>query len=61
MVNPMVCAGYGVCVGTASEIFDLTPDGHGFAKVLEVPEELQHVVRAAARQCPTGAILVKED
>jgi ferredoxin len=60
IVNPMVCAGYGICAGVLPELFQIGGDGHGYANVLEVPADLEDAVRSTAQRCPTGAIVVAE-
>jgi ferredoxin len=52
------CAGHGVCVGLAPDVFELVDDGYSVTKVSEVPPELEDAVRAAVRQCPTHAITI---
>jgi ferredoxin len=60
-VDASVCAGFGVCVGLAPDVFMLHDDGYAIVRVVEVPKELQEMVRAAASQCPSGAISLSED
>ncbi len=60
-IDPDVCAGFGVCVGLSSELFDLHDDGYGIVLVSEVPPELEEIARAAVSQCPANAISISED
>jgi ferredoxin len=60
-VDPQVCAGFGVCLGFSTEVFELHDDGYAIVRVSEVPQELEDAVRAAVRQCPSGAISVSDD
>lgn len=60
-VDADLCAGYGVCVGHAPEVFDLTPDGYTVARVDEVSAEQASAVRLAAAECPTGAITITDE
>jgi ferredoxin len=57
-VDADVCAGHGVCVALAPDVFELTDDGYTVAKVDQVPAEHEAAVRAAANQCPTHAITI---
>jgi ferredoxin len=45
VVDADVCAGHGVCVGLAADVFELTP-------------EHEAAVRSAVHQCPTNAITI---
>lgn len=55
-VDEDVCAGHGICLGLAPEVFDLDDDGYAVVLVAEVPDEQVEAVRKAVQQCPTGAI-----
>jgi ferredoxin len=57
-VDADVCAGHGVCVGLAPDVFELTDAGYTVAKTGAVPAEHEAAVRAAVNQCPTGAITI---
>lgn len=52
------CQGYGICVSTAPNVFDI--DDSGLVVVLEdtVPDEQSSLVTQAALGCPTSAITV---
>ena len=60
VVDADVCAGHGVCVSLAPEIFELTDDGFSRVKVATIPAEREAAVRTAVRQCPTTAITTAE-
>lgn len=59
-VDPNLCAGFGVCIGLSSEVFELHDDGYAVVLVKEVPEELEDTVREAVSQCPANAISVSD-
>ena len=58
VVDADVCAGHGVCVGLAPDVFELTDHGYTVVKVDEVPVGEEAAVRNAADQCPTNAITI---
>jgi ferredoxin len=60
-VDAGVCAGFGVCLGLCSEVFELHDDGYAIVRVSEVPQELEDAVREAVNQCPSRAISLSED
>jgi len=60
-IDTDLCAGFGICVGIAPEIFELHEDGYATILLDEVPPELQDLVRRAASQCPAQAIVVSDD
>lgn len=60
-VNPEICAGFGICVGIAPEVFQLHDDGYAIVLVGEVDPKDEDLVRRAADQCPARAITVSED
>jgi len=60
-VDTEICAGFGICLGIAPEVFELHDDGYAVVLVSEVPPELEDLVRRAASQCPAQAIFVSED
>ena len=60
-VNSQICAGFGICLGIAPEVFELHEDGYAIVLVSEVPRELENTVRAAVSQCPSGAISLSDD
>jgi ferredoxin len=60
-VDAGVCAGFGVCLGLAPDVFALHADGYAIVRVGQVPRELEDAVRDAVSQCPSGAISLKDD
>ncbi len=51
------CIGCGSCVSlTEEEIFDFNDDGKAYAKVEDVPEDKEKIVKTAIEYCPTNAI-----
>jgi ferredoxin len=60
-VDPQLCAGFGVCVGLAPDVFKLHEDGYAIVQVGEVPPALEDAVRAAVSQCPATAISICDD
>ena len=60
-VNSELCAGFGICLGIAPEVFELHDDGYAVVLVSEVPPELEDLVRRAASQCPAQAISLSDD
>ena len=59
-VNSQICAGFGICLGIAPEIFELHDDGYAIVLVSEVKPEDEDAMRRAARQCPSQAIFLSE-
>lgn len=60
-VNSQVCAGFGICLGIAPEVFELHEDGYAIVRVSEVKPEDEDAMRRAANQCPAQAISITED
>lgn len=56
-----LCAGFGICVGIAPEMFELHDDGYATVLLGEVPPDLEDLVRRAVSQCPAQAISFSED
>ena len=56
-----LCAGFGICVGIAPEMFELHDDGYATVLLGEVPPDLEDLVRRAVSQCPAQAISLSED
>jgi len=61
VVDPNVCAGFGVCLGLCPDVFELHDDGYAVVKVGEVPPEFEDAVRRAVSHCPSDAISLCED
>ena len=59
-VNSRICAGFGICLGIAPEIFELHDDGYAIVLVSEVKPEDEEAVRRAVSQCPSQAIFLTE-
>ena len=60
-IDTDLCAGFGICVGIAPEVFELHEDGYATALVSDVPAELEDLVRRAASQCPAQAIKLSNE
>ena len=60
-INTDLCAGFGICVGIAPEVFQLHDDGYATVLVDDVPADLEDFVRRAASQCPAQAIMLSDD
>ena len=60
-VDSGICAGFGVCLGLAPEVFELHDDGYAIVLVGEVPAALEEAVRKSVVQCPSGAISLSDD
>jgi ferredoxin len=60
-VNSEICAGFGICLGIAPDVFELHDDGYAVVLVSEVAPEDEDLMRRAASQCPAQAILLSED
>jgi ferredoxin len=57
-----VCIGAGVCVLTAPDVFDQSPeDGRVRVRVAEVPADEARLVREAVDLCPSAALSISED
>ncbi len=60
-VNSEICAGFGICLGIAPEVFELHDDGYAIVLVSEVKPEDEDMMRRAASQCPSQAISLIDD
>jgi ferredoxin len=60
-VNPEICAGFGICLGIAPEVFELHDDGYAIVLVSEVKPEDEDLMRRAVSQCPSQAISLSDD
>jgi ferredoxin len=59
-VNSQICAGMGICLGIAPEVFELHDDGYAIVLISEVKPEDEDAMRRAASQCPAQAIFLSE-
>jgi ferredoxin len=60
-VDAARCDGFGNCVMSAPDIFDLDEDGRVRLKLEEVGAERFDAVRRAAYDCPVSAIAFTEE
>jgi|MedtruStandDraft_1076414.scaffolds.fasta_scaffold29362_2 ferredoxin len=60
-VNSEICAGFGICLGIAPEVFELHDDGYAIVLVSEVKPEDEDMIRRAVSQCPAQAISLSDD
>jgi ferredoxin len=60
-VNSEICAGFGICLGIAPEVFELHEDGYAIVLVSEVKPEDEDTMRLAASQCPAQAIFLSDE
>jgi ferredoxin len=59
-VNSEICAGFGICLGIAPDVFELHDDGYALVLVSDVAPSDEDDVRRAASQCPAQAISFSE-
>ena len=60
-VNSEICAGFGIWLGIAPEVFELHADGYAIVLASEVEPEDEDAMRRAASQCPARAISLSDD
>lgn len=60
VVDLDVCDLHGLCVETAPEVFEIGDDGALHVLAETPPEGLRTKVDKAVRECPTGAISIKD-
>lgn len=60
-VDPEICAGFGICLGIAPDVFELHGDGYVVVLTNDVRPEDEDNMRRAADQCPSRAISLIED
>jgi ferredoxin len=58
-VNPITCAGHGLCVELLPELMSLDDWGYPRPIVVDVPRELEGHAQRAAAACPTLAIVLE--
>lgn len=56
-----LCQGYGNCITTAADVYDIDDDGKVVLLVQTIPEADRARVEAAARSCPVGALAVSDE
>jgi ferredoxin len=59
-VNPIMCAGHGMCAELLPELIDVDPWGYPILVGPVVPSHLHDHARRAAVACPTLALLIEE-
>ena len=59
-VNPIACAGHGMCDELLPELITLDPWGYPVLASQDVPAELTGHARRAAAACPTLALLTDD-
>ncbi|MDR1774056.1 MAG: ferredoxin [Clostridioides sp.] len=59
VVDPDVCIACGACVGTCSEVFSMSDEGHAEGIEGEIPAELEECAKEAEEGCPVDAITVE--
>lgn len=60
-VNSEICAGFGICLGIAPDVFELHDDGYAIVLVSEVKPDDEDMIRRAVSQCPSQAIFLSDD
>lgn len=55
-VDQDLCISCGACIDTCPEVFDWNEDEKAYAKVDEVPPEVEEECKEALEGCPTEAI-----
>jgi len=59
-VNPIACAGHGMCAELLPEVVELDRWGYPILVSPAVPSPLLTHARRAAQACPTLALLIEE-
>jgi len=59
-VNPIACAGHGLCAELLPEVIELDPWGYPILRSPAVPASVIDHARRAADACPTLALLLEE-
>jgi ferredoxin len=57
-INPIACAGHGLCAELLPEIIELDPWGYPILLSAAVPLALVEHAKRAAATCPTLALLI---
>jgi len=59
-VNPIACAGHGMCAELLPELIELDRWGYPILSPAAVPRALAEHARRAAQACPTLALLIED-
>jgi ferredoxin len=59
VVNPIACAGHGVCAELLPELIELDEWGYPVIQPDEVPAQLERQVRKAVSACPALALKLR--
>lgn len=59
-VNPIACAGHGLCAELLPELIRLDDWGYPIIERPLIPRELAALARTAQSACPTLAIMIEE-
>jgi ferredoxin len=59
-VNPIACAGHGMCAELLPEAIELDRWGYPVLSAPRIPRQLGGHARRAAKACPTMALLIEE-
>ena len=59
IVNPIACAGHGVCAELVPELIELDEWGYPVIHPDEVPAQLERQVRKAVSACPALALKLR--
>jgi len=57
-VNPIACAGHGMCIELLPELISADPWGYPIISPGPVPDELLPLAQRAVNSCPTLALLL---
>jgi ferredoxin len=57
-VNPVACAGHGICIELLPELISADPWGFPLISPGQVPDELLGLAQRAVNSCPTLALLL---
>jgi ferredoxin len=57
-INPITCAGHGICAELLPEVIELDPWGYPIAPAADLPGGLVAHARRAAAACPTLALMI---
>lgn len=57
-VNPVACAGHGMCIELLPELITADPWGYPIISAGPVPDELLPLAQRAVNSCPTLALLL---